>query len=160
MRELCRSLASISLSEPLAVKVAYERMVLGIEPDAVLRTELKLLGKLKRGRLSVEEVHEFAYVWKHLCVPLDLNLTPPQPSHSDTYELYFLQKYMEGRKQKPCSKEMLCKEREEQAIIIREGTKTVEERPPHVLSVKDAIFIQDPCITFWMKEDYVFSCIV
>lgn len=158
MLELCRSLASISLSEPLALKVAYERMVLGIEPDAILRTELKLLGKLKRGLLSVDEVQEFAYVWKHLCVPLSLNLDPPQPSNSSTYELYFLQKYMEERKQKPCSKEMLCKQREEQVVIIAEGKKTVEKRPQHLLSLEDVIFIQDPCMTFWLKKDYVFSC--
>lgn len=160
MKELCRSVAHISLSEPLAVKVAYERMILGIEPDAVLRTELKLLGKLKRGLLNVDEVYEFACVWKHFCVPLDLNLSPPQPSHSDTYELYFLQKYMEARKQKPLSKQMLFEEREEQVKVLGGKMVAVCERPTHVLSAKDGIFIEDPRITFWLKEDYVLSCIV
>ena len=160
MSETCRAFSKLCISEPLAVKVAYERMVLGVEPDAILRTELKLLGKLKRGSLSVDEVEDFVCVWKHLIVPLNLNLNPPQQSNTTTYELYFLQKYMEGREQEPCSKEMLLEQREEQLRALSYEKRIVVKKDPQRLEMKGVIFIQDPCMTFWLEKDYVFSCVI
>lgn len=81
---------NMTISGPLSLKEAEERIILGIEPDTILRTELKLVGKLKRALLTVDEAAEFAHFWKWYCVPLKMEMPPPQPFDTSTCELAFL----------------------------------------------------------------------
>ena len=143
---------NITISGPLSLKEAEERIILGVEPQAILRTELKLVGKLKRGLLHVDEAKDFACFWKWYCVPLGME-HPPQPDKSSTEELAFLRRYRE-RKEK---------------LAIETGLKLLEASPLTDLTemkiekdgrVKDALFIKELRMTLWTTEDYIVSCIV
>ena len=159
MLELCRAMAHLNISEPLSLKDAQRRMILGIEPDAILRTELKLVGKLRRGRLSVEEVLEFAYFWKRYCIPLELKLSPPQPTNSASYELLFLQRYLEKRDQAQCSKEELSQHVKEMEVQIKREKESVKKSQQQH-NIREAVFIEDPFMTLWTQNGYVVSCIM